>query len=221
MARGREMNQPKSSPNSQILDLPLWLTAVIRRVLTWYRLLGKSRFLQAGIDLHLGSGVRLWAPSSLVIGNHVYLGKEVSIECNAEIGDFCLIANRVAFIGRNDHDFRAVGFPIRFSPWIGSRRFSAPEEIGSVVIGNDVWVGYGAILLTGIRVGRGAVVAAGAVVTKDVSPYSIVGGSPARVLGARFRDEESIKRHEHSLREGRFQWSEMGYDYARIEPSLP
>jgi len=64
---------------------------------------------------------------------------------------------------------------------------------GDVVIGNDVWIGYGAIILSGVRIGDGAVVAAGAVVTTDIEPYTIVIGNPARPTRKRF-DEETIRR---------------------------
>lgn len=197
------------------------LSAGIRRSLTWARCLGKGSFLDVGKDLHLGKGVRLWAPSRLSLGDHVYVGKDVHIECNARIGDCCLIANRVAFVGRKDHDFRAVGFPVRFSPWIGSTRFPVSESDQAVILEQDVWVGYGAILLTGVRIGRGAIIAAGSLVTHDVPAYAIAGGSPARVLGHRFPSEDAIKSHEYSLAHGRFHWSERGYDHALIVPSLP
>jgi len=67
-----------------------------------------------------------------------------------------------------------------------------------VVIGNDVWIGYGAIVLSGVTVGKGAIIAAGSIVTKDVKPYSIVGGNPAQHIKSRFNYEQ-IKKHEELL----------------------
>jgi len=69
-------------------------------------------------------------------------------------------------------------------------RYADPEKRYAVVVGNDVWIGTDAILMAGITVGDGAVIAAGAVVTKDVAPYSIVGGVPAKEIKKRFDDEK-------------------------------
>ena len=66
------------------------------------------------------------------------------------------------------------------------------------MIENDVWIGYGAIIVSGVRIGHGAIVAAGSVVLKDVAPYSIVAGNPARDVSQRF-NEEQIKEHERVL----------------------
>jgi acetyltransferase-like isoleucine patch superfamily enzyme len=153
-----------------------------------------------------------------VIGNQVYVGKDVHIEANCRIGNYCLLANRVAIVGRHDHDFSAVGFPVRFSPWIGSRRFPSPYLDEETVIEDDVWLGYGAIVLTGVTVGRGSVVAAGSVVTRDIPPYSIAAGVPAEIVGKRFSDQVTIERHEGAIRSGAFRFSEQGYDRSLIEP---
>jgi acetyltransferase-like isoleucine patch superfamily enzyme len=195
------------------------LLAVARIVRTWVSVRGKSSFLRVGSDLHIGKNVKLWAPKFMSIGSHVYIGKDVTIEANCEIGDYCLIANRVAIIGRHDHDFRAVGVPVRYSPWIGSGR-SRSEFIGeSATIGSDVWLGYSATVLTGTTVGRGAIVAAGSVVVSDIPPYGIAVGVPARVIGYRFdNDSEVIKNHEESIREGTFAFSELGFDFCTIKP---
>lgn len=201
-----------------LLALPS-LLAGLRLLQTKIYTLGKRRFLTCGVGLHVGRGTRLWAPSALRIGSHVYIGKQVHIEANCEIGDYCLIANRVAIIGRHDHDFTAVGFPMRYAPWIGSSRFPSPHIDVKAVIGSDVWLGFGAIVLTGVTIGRGSVIAAGSVVTKDIPPYSIAAGVPAKVVGRRFTDEQNIARHEAAIRNGRFAFSERGYDHCFIEPA--
>lgn len=196
------------------------LLAGLRRLQTRLHLLGKRKYLQHGIDLHVGKGTRLWAPKSLLIGNSVYIGKQVHIEANCEIGDYCLIANRVAVVGRHDHDFYAIGFPVRFAPWVGSNRFPNGYADEKAVIESDVWLGYGAIVLTGVTIGRGSIVAAGSVVTKSIPPYSIAAGVPAHVIGQCFTGLSVIEAHEAAIKMGRFSFSERGYDECVIEPAF-
>ena len=194
--------------------------AAVRRIQTLLKLVGRSQYLTAGRELHVGKGTKLWAPERLVIGDCVYIGKHVLVEANCEIGDYCLLANRVAIIGRHDHDFSAIGYPVRFAPWVGSKRF--PNRFGyeKVVLESDVWVGYGAIVLTGVTVGQGSIVAAGSVVTRDIPPYSIAAGVPAKVVGRRFASADDIAQHEAAIRSGRFEFSERGYDWCVIEPAF-
>lgn len=191
--------------------------AAARRTRTWLAVRGKGGFLTCGPDLHVGAGTRLWAPSHLAIGRGVYIGKDVHIEANAVIGDYCLIANRVAFVGRHDHDHTRVGFPIRFAPWVGGPGFPAAWREEEVHVEQDVWIGFGAILLAGVRVGRGAIVAAGSVVAADVPPYAIVAGAPARQVGERL-PEGLRAAHEKAIAEGEFRMSERGRAHFVIRP---
>lgn len=69
--------------------------AALRRLYTWLATVGKSSYLSYGRDLHLGIGTLLWAPNRLAIGDCVYIGKQVHIEANCSIGNYCLLANRV------------------------------------------------------------------------------------------------------------------------------
>lgn len=170
--------------------------------------------MTAGRDLHVGAGTRLWAPDRLLIGNHVYIGKRVQIEANCEIGDYALIANDVAFVGRHDHDFREIGIPVRFARWIGEWPTDSKYRREKVVVESDVWVGYGAIVLTGCTIGRGAVVAAGSVVTRSVAAYEVVAGNPAVVVGHRFKTLAEIECHEIGVARRRFRSSERGYEFA-------
>ena len=121
-------------------------------------------------------------------------------ECNHDrlkIGKFCSIACGAKFLfNAANHAMGSLStypFPIFFEEW---GLHTEPEAIagawdnqGDIVIGNDVWIGYEAAVLAGVTIGDGAVVAARAVVTKDVPPYTIVGGVPARPIRRRFRDE--------------------------------
>lgn len=192
--------------------------ASVRRVQSWLLLRGKSSFLKYGRDVHVGRGTRLWAPNEMKIGDCVYFGKNVTIECNCTIGRYALIANNVAIVGRRDHDFRALGIPVRLSPWIGNS--SDPKALAAAIIGDDVWIGYGAIVLSGTAIGRGAIVGAGSVVTKDVADYAIVSGNPAVVVGVRFVDDLR-QRHEFSIENGVFKFSERGFKYWIARSKFP
>ena len=164
-----------------------WLFQRIHRV---YAVRANVRL---GRRVHIGLGTILWSPRALTVGDETYIGKGCTIECSGRIGRGVLIANRVGLIGRHDHDFRHVGVLVRHAPWVGGDGNAAAAK--EVVIEDDVWIGYGAIVLSGVRVGRGSIIAAGAVATRDVEAYAIVAGNPARRIGWRFEPGE-IARHE-------------------------
>lgn len=175
-------------------------TSLIRNL--WqkiYRLYAVRENVTLGERVHIGIGSILWAPNSLQIGNDVYIGKNCTIEVDGYIGNYVLIANMVGIIGRWDHDFLAIGRPMSQTPWIGDSDYKGAGLGKKIIIEDDVWVGFGSILLSGIKIGRGAVIAAGSVVTKDVEPYSIVAGVPARQTSVRFTENE-ILQHESKLR---------------------
>lgn len=169
----------------------------VRMYLIRYRY---RRFLEAGPGFTCGRGTLFYARERIRLGRDVYFGRYCSIECDAEVGNEVLVANGVAFVGRVDHDSRQIGTPIRFARNIRDPAYAPDPAKTKIVIGDDVWIGYGAILLSGITVGEGAVVAAGALVTHDVPPFAVVGGVPARVLQARFSEEE-IRQHKRECAE--------------------
>jgi len=192
-------------------------SAYLRRLLSRYRLRRGHRISRVGVDVHVGRGCRFWAPDSINIGSHLYIGKDVMMETNVDLGDYVLIGNRVGFIGRHDHDHQQLGVPVRFSRWIGARNELSSFRHERIVVEEDVWIGYGAIIMSGVRIQRGAIVAAGAVVTKDVAAYSIVGGNPARPIARRFR-EEDVAVHELSVRTGYFECNERPYEQWIVRP---
>lgn len=203
-------------------QLKLRVLAALRRWATRRRLRQARAPVRAfGVDLHVGSRPRLWAPERIEIGDHCYLGHEVTIETNCRLGRHVIIANRVAFVGRRDHDFRQIGVPVRFGHWVGAQRNPSPFRSDGVEVGDDVWIGFGAIVLSGVSIGRGAIVAAGSVVKQDVPPYTVVGGNPAVQLGARFRSAEEIARHEAMIERGRFEFSERGFEHWIVQPGPP
>lgn len=111
---------------------------------------------------------------------------------NCVIGKYCSIGQNVS-LGPGEHYINHLStFPIN-NLVLGKKDLTEFKVSLPAMIGNDVWIGNNAVILQGIKVGDGAIVAAGAVVTKDVEPYSIVGGVPARVLKKRF-DEETIQK---------------------------
>lgn len=140
-----------------------------------------------GADFHIGPGSVVWAPRRLDIGSDVYIGKNATIEVDGVIGDHVLIANTVGIIGKSDHAIDEIGTSVRRSSWVGDH----PTRLSTgVVIGSDVWIGYGAVVLSGITIGDSCVIAAGAVVTTDIPSNSIAAGIPARVIKSRFKEED-------------------------------
>ena len=115
------------------------------------------------------------------------------------IGKFCSIACGAKFLFNSaNHTLRSLStypFPIFYDEWglEGKDIRQAWDNKGDIVIGNDVWIGYQAVILAGVTVGDGAIIGSRAVVTRDVPPYTIVGGVPAKPIRKRF-DEETIAR---------------------------
>lgn len=111
------------------------------------------------------------------------------------IGKFCSIACGVKFLFTSaNHTMGSLStypFPLFFEEWGLERSdvIQAWDNKGDIVIGNDVWIGYEAVILQGVTIGDGAIVGARAVVTQDVPPYTIVGGVPAKAIRRRFSDE--------------------------------
>lgn len=112
------------------------------------------------------------------------------------VGKFCCIAAETCFLmngGNHPTDWLTMyPFPIFGHGWETAMPASWPTK-GDTVVGNDVWLGYRALVMPGVRIGNGAIVATAAVVTKDVPPYAIVGGNPAKILRYRF-GEATIER---------------------------
>jgi len=130
--------------------------------------------------------------SSSSLGAHTYVQKKSTI-FNAQIGRFCSIASQVSIapgIHKTDGVSCHTSFYQKSTPLL--KVYSTEDSFrtfSKVVIGNDVWIGERAIIMDGVNIGQGAIVAAGAVVTKDVVPYAIVGGVPAKLIKFRFSDK--------------------------------
>jgi len=106
------------------------------------------------------------------------------------IGNFCSISSRVVIFLGGGHNIDWIsGYPFD-SPFVDIPAKDHKTTNGNVIIKNDVWIGFGATIMSGVTIGNGAVVAAESVVTKDVPDYAIVAGNPARVIKYRFSKDE-------------------------------
>ena len=166
------------------------------RLLVW-----KNRNIWLGRNTTFGRGTVLWAPNRMTVGNNVYIGKYCTLQADMEIGNDVVIANNVGLIGKYDHDYSKVGVSIKNAPWIGDKDYDFKGKNQKIVVEDDVWIGFGAIIFTGVTVHRGAIVAAGSVVTKDVPTYAIVAGNPAKVIGQRFSEAEILEHESRMLKE--------------------
>lgn len=155
----------------------------------------KWRKYSFGRNFHCGRGVVLWAKNSLSVGDNFYIGKHSQIECDAQIGDNVILANFVSFVGRYDHNYQQVGKPIAYAERIINSDYKWKGLDSKIIVQDDVWIGLGSIVLSGVTIGEGSVIAAGSVVTKDVPPYSIAAGVPARKIRDRFDTAEDLEKH--------------------------
>ncbi len=112
------------------------------------------------------------------------------------IGKFCAIAAETRFIMAGDHKLDAIStypFPIFRNGWESAFNVYDLPIKGDIIVGHDVWFGYDSLIMNGVTIGNGAIIAARAVVVKDVPAYSIVAGNPAKVVKMRF-DDQTIER---------------------------
>lgn len=134
---------------------------------------------------------------NLYLGNFSSIGSEclfLNSKANIYIGDYVMIAPRVTIVTGN-HKFDIPGM---YMQQINDSMKTKEDDV-DIIIGNDVWIGTGAIILKGVKIGDGAIVGAGSVVTRDVLPYTIVAGNPAKVIKNRFTDEQ-LKLHKEKLK---------------------
>jgi acetyltransferase-like isoleucine patch superfamily enzyme len=128
------------------------------------------------------------------LGSYTYLSSGVSM-MNTKVGRFCSIASQVGIsLGKHPASKFVSTHPVFFSlnrqcgTTFADKQYF--EEMVNTVVGNDVWIGYNAIILDGVVIGDGAIIGAGAVVTKNVPAYAIVAGNPAKIIRYRFTEEE-------------------------------
>lgn len=153
--------------------------------------------VEVGQGLRLSLGATVWSAHGLQIGDFCAVGRRATINADGRIGNFLMTGSQVMILGRADHAVEQLGVPMLLSEWIGDRE-SRPED--AVDIGEDVWIGAGAIVLGGISIGTGAVIGAGCVVTEDIPAFAVAVGNPARVVRRRFTEADAAL-HLEALRE--------------------
>jgi acetyltransferase-like isoleucine patch superfamily enzyme len=153
------------------------------------------RHHKIGKNFHAGRGVSLWAKHRIIIGDNFYIGKYSIIECDAEIGNNVIFANNVSLIGKYDHHYQQIGVPIRLATSIREKHYDWKGLKDKIIIEDDVWIGLGSIILSGVHIEQGSIIAAGSVVTTNVESFSIYAGIPAKKIRNRFKNEEDMKEH--------------------------
>lgn len=171
-------------------------------------------------DCRIGAYCEVGARTQLLevtLGDYSYIVNDGNAAYST-IGKFCSIA-AMTRINPGNHPMQRASqshFSYRASRYFADASddddFFAWRRAHAVTIGHDVWIGHGAIVLAGRSIGTGAVIAAGAVVTKDVAPYAIVAGNPARVIRARFPDAIAVRLQ-------RLAW--WDWSHARLQAALP
>lgn len=156
--------------------------------------------------------------SRIAVGRFTYGNPQCMLWDSSEriqIGSFCSIANEVVIFGGGEHRTDWVTtFPLRiaFGEALAGND-GHPASKGTTKIGNDVWIGFRAMVLSGVTIGDGVAIGAGAVVTVDVPPYAIVAGNPAKVVRYRFPANEIQKLLE-------LRWWEWDIDKIKANVSL-
>jgi len=157
-----------------------------------------EKILTDTFGLFIGKNVTIKNPD-IKIGKHTFIGNDTIIDSCKEIGAFCSISSDVK-IGLRNHPIDWIStspvFYSKYRNWTNKTFYDEKYE-KTVIIEDDVLISANVIIINGIKIGRGAIIGAGAIVTKDVPPYAIVAGNPAKIIRYRF-NEELIKKIEFS-----------------------
>jgi acetyltransferase-like isoleucine patch superfamily enzyme len=134
---------------------------------------------------------------SFNIGDYTYGNpkiKRYDSQTSLEIGKFCSIADNVTFLLGGEHRVDWITtYPFNILNKNAKHILGHPKSKGNIIIENDVWIGFGSTILSGVTIGNGAVIGTNSLVTKDIKPYEIVGGNPAKHIKYRFSNEKIEK----------------------------
>lgn len=147
--------------------------------------LRRARLRAWGVDRQAYIGPRVRLAKGVVTGPHAFFGAECRIGPNTTIGKYSMLAARVSVVGA-DHEFHDPSRPMVFA---------GRPALPRTTIGSDCWLGYGVVVMAGVSIGDGAIVAASSVVTKDLPARGIYAGTPAKLVRKRFDSEEDEELH--------------------------
>lgn len=178
----------KRESNTRNGDTPciVGIRHMANSIRSWYKFHMLFPWVKHSGFVRLMKGVTFAKNMDIVIGHNVQLGPYSDVATNVHFGDNVLVGAKVSFVGRRDHSFDIPGQTM----WKGTRGKS-----GIIYVENDVWIGTSSTIMSGIRIGKGSIVAAGSVVTKDVPPCEIWGGNPAKKIRDRFDSIEDKVLH--------------------------
>lgn len=172
----------------------MYLLRKLLRKLVYYLLRNDYCFARRGVNCSIGRECIINSSSMIELGNNVSIGPRAvlyAIYKKIIFGDNVLLGPNVTIVN-GDHSIRKIGVPLI------NNHEKLPEDDADVIIWDESWIGANVTILKGVNIGRGCVVAAGAVVIKSTPPYTIVGGIPAKVLRNRFTLEQALL-HETML----------------------
>ena len=163
----------------------------LNKLRTWYKFHVKYPWVKYYGFVRVMHGVSFAKGMDIRIGNNVQFGPNCDIATNVCFGNDILLAGRVYIVGRQDHKYDD---PMK-TIWQGERGDNA-----ITIIEDDVWIGTNSVILSGVKIGKGSIIAAGSVITKDIPACEIWGGNPARKLRNRFGSDAETKQHMEFLK---------------------
>lgn len=172
----------------------------LKKIKIYFLLNFRYKFSEVGSDFYCGSNLHVYG-KNIKIGNRVFFGHSCHFGVHdTTIGNNVMFAPKVALIG-DDHNFLEVGIKI-IDTGMTQDKFVDKKRLykqRAIVIEDDVWIGYGAIIMAGVTIGEGSVIAASAIVTKDVEPYAIYLGQPAKKYKDRFKTLDEKIAHSKQI----------------------